>query len=144
VIVYAESSAILAWLLGETTQSLVLKELRTADRVVSSSLTSVECARGLSRARAMKRLSATDELAALHLFDAAQKSWDVHDLSDRVTTRARRPFPAEPVRTLGALHLATALVFQEALGTLAVLSLDDRIRDNVKALGIPVIPKSLP
>jgi len=49
VIVYAESSAVLAWLLGEPSQNVVLEQLRGAERVVSSSLTALECARGLAR-----------------------------------------------------------------------------------------------
>ena len=144
MILYVESSAVLSWLLGEPSQAVVLRELRNAERVVSSSLTAVECARGLARARASRRLSAADELAALRLLDVAESSWEVHDLSDRVTDRARNAFPTEPVRTLDALHLATALIFHEALGDLAVLSLDARVRENVQALGMTVLPGRLP
>jgi predicted nucleic acid-binding protein len=140
VIVYAESSAVLAWLLGEPSQSVVLEQLRSAARVVSSSLTAVECARGLARARAAGRLSRTTELAALRLLDMAESSWDVHDLTERVTARARGTFPVEPVRTLDALHLATALVFHEALGSVVVLSFDERVRQNAQALGLPISP----
>jgi len=140
VIVYAESSAVLAWLLGEPSQSLVLLELEGADRVVSSSLTALECARGLARARASSRLSRADEMAARHLLDVAESSWDVHDLSEKVMARARGSFPSEPVGTLDALHIATALVFHEALGGVAVLSFDDRIRANAQALGMVVVP----
>ena len=140
MIVYAESSAVLAWLLGEPSQTQVLRELQAAERVVSSVLTGLECARGLARARASSRLSASDELAARHLLDVAESSWDVHDLSDRVMARARGTFPNEPVRTLDALHIATALVFHEALGAVAVLSFDERIRANARALGMTVTP----
>ena len=143
MILYAESSAILAWLLGESTKGLALRELRGADRVVTSSLTAVECARALARGRALGKLGTADELAALRLLDVAEKSWDVHDLSDSVLSRARSLFPAEPVRTLDALHLATALIFREALGDLAILSFDDRIRLNATALGVPVTPAAL-
>ena len=140
---YAESSAVLAWLLGEPSQAVVLHLLRDAERVVSSSLTGVECARGLARARASDRLSVTDELAALRLLDVAEATWDVHDLSGHVIVRARGAFPAEPIRTLDALHLATALVFQEALGSVVLLSFDDRIRLNASALGLQLAPASI-
>ena len=50
MIVYAESSAVLAWLLGESNEPLVRDALDGADRVVTSSLTALECARGLTRA----------------------------------------------------------------------------------------------
>ena len=143
MIVYVESSAILAWLLGEPSQHVVLRELARADSVVTSSLTAVESSRGIMRARAQGRITAADELAALRLLDVAEASWDVHDLSDEVTARARVAFPAEPVRTLDALHLATALIFQDALGVIHVLSLDERIRANVVALDLVVLPVTI-
>lgn len=144
MIIYAESSAILAWLLGEPSEAVALGELEAADSVVTSSLTAVECSRALARARALGRVSIADELAALRLLDVAESSWDVHDLSERVMTRARAAFPSEPIRTLDALHLATALIFREALGDVWILSFDARIRDNARALGIPVTPVDVP
>jgi predicted nucleic acid-binding protein len=138
VIVYVESSAVLAWLLGEPKARAVRKVLSGAERVVSSSLTAVECARALGRGRAQERLSARDELAALRLLDVAARSWDVHELTDRVLARARLPFPVEPVRTLDALHLATAALFLEALGRVTLLSLDERLLANAAPLGFDV------
>ncbi len=144
MIVYAESSAVLAWLLGEPSQSLVRRTMTEAHRVVSSSLTAVECARGLARARSFNRIDGAEELAALRLLDVAADNWDIHDLSDRVLARARSRFPVEPVRTLDALHLATAALFHEALGRVTLLSFDERIRANAPGLGIEVAPATLP
>lgn len=144
MIVYAESSAVLAWLMGESTQAIVRRTLGEADRVVTSSLTSVECARGLARSRAARRLRPTEELAALRLLDVAEAGWDVLDLSERVLRRARAAFPVEPVRTMDAMHLATATLFQEALGPVALLSLDARVRGNATGLGLDVLPARLP
>lgn len=140
MIVYAESSAVLAWLLGESTEPLVRAALDSADRVVTSSLTALECARGLTRAKLSGRITGVQALATLRLLDDAQSTWDVHVLSDRVVTGARATFPVEPVRTLDALHLATALVLQEAIGPLTLLSFDERVRANATALGFTVIP----
>ncbi|MEO5815413.1 MAG: type II toxin-antitoxin system VapC family toxin [Gemmatimonadaceae bacterium] len=140
MIVYAESSAILAWLLGEPSQEVAIRAMEEAELVVTSSLTGVECARGLSRARATGRVSGADELAALRLLDVAERSWDIHDLSDRVMSLARSSFPVEPVRTLDAMHLATAMIFQEALGEVIILSFDDRVRENAIAMGFVVLP----
>jgi hypothetical protein len=106
-----------------------------AERVLSSSLTAVECARALARGRALGRLLSRDELAALRLLDVAAAGWDVHELSDRVLSRARISFPVQPVRTLAALHLATASLFLEALGQVGLLSFDERIRANLGPLG---------
>jgi uncharacterized protein with PIN domain len=144
MIVYAESSAVLAWLLGEPSQALVRRALREAERVVSSTLTGLECARGLARARNAQRLRAADELAALRLLDVAESNWDVHEITSTIVTRARAAFPVEPVRTLDAIHLATAATFNEVVGAIQVLSFDDRIRTNARQLGLGVTPSRLP
>lgn len=139
-VVYAESSAVLSWLLGEAGHQAVLDELSNADQVVTSTLTIVECSRALARARHTRRLTETDELAALRLLDEAAASWNLLDISDRVSQRARGAFPHEPVRTLDALHLASVAVFAEVLGPVRVLSLDDRVRLNASALGMSLAP----
>ena len=140
MIAYAESSAIVAWLLGERLGDEVRRALAPSERVVSSTLTQGECARTLARGVASGRLGRGDELAALRLLDEAATTWTVLEMSGRVLTRARGTFPVEPVRTPDALHLATAMAFREALPDLVVVSLDDRIRANAEALGLPVIP----
>lgn len=141
MIVYLESSAVLAWLLGEIEGDAVRAILEQAERVVTSSLTRVECCRALARARILGRISATEELAALDLLELAETRWDVHDLSDRVLLRASAPFPSEPVRTLNAIHLATAALVLEGFGRVSVLTLDERIRVNTVGMGLGVVPE---
>lgn len=140
MIIYAESSAVLAWLLGEPAEARIRPVLDDADRIMTSALTGVECARALGRARATRRISAVEELAALQLLDRAEAGWDVVALGDDVLRRARAPFPADPVRTLDALHVATALFLRDAIGPVAILSLDDRLRACVVALGFEALP----
>lgn len=139
MIIYAESSAVLAWLLGEPVAGPVRRTLAAAGRVISSSLTSVECARGLARARSAGRIASRDELAALRLLDVAEANWDVYQLTERVLARARARLPVEPVRTLDALHLATAALAREALGPVSLLSLDERVRANAAGLGLDLV-----
>jgi len=140
MILYAESSAVLAWLLGEPSQHRVLAALEAADQVVTSSLTAVECARGLARARADDRITRVEENAALHLLDEATSAWHAIELSDDVMRRAREAFPNEPVRTLDALHLASAILVQSAGIEVTMLSLDDRVRHNASALKMELAP----
>ncbi len=140
MIVYAESSAVLAWLLGEAREGDVRRALAGAERVVASSLTGLECARALARGAATGRLGHTDHLAALRLLDVVSSSWAVLDMTGRVLDRARATFPGEPVRTLDALHLATALLFHEAHGALTMVSLDEQILANAGRLGLSLAP----
>jgi hypothetical protein len=61
-------------------------------------------------------------------------------VTDEVLQLARQRLVHEPVRTLDAIHLASCRVFHRTLGTVSVLSLDDRIRANAQALGMGVVP----
>lgn len=141
MILYAESSAILAWLLGEPSQTRVIAELAAADHVATSAITVIECARALARARHDRRITRVEERAALHLLDEAFQSWHVLEISDDVIARARAVFPSEPVRSLDAIHVASALSLLSAAGEVTTLSLDDRVRANARALGMRVAPK---
>lgn len=140
MIVYAETSAVLCWLLGEAREADVRAGLGEAERVVASTLTGLECARALARGVATGRLGEADELAALKLLDLAAASWVTVGMTDRVLDRARARFPHEPVRTLDALHLATALLTAQVHSDLTVLSLDDRVRANAAGLSLSVAP----
>lgn len=61
-------------------------------------------------------------------------------VEDEILERARRPFPGEPVRTLDALHLASALVANTRIARLALLSLDRRVRQAARVLGLALVP----
>jgi predicted nucleic acid-binding protein len=137
-VLYAESSAVLSWLLGEPQQHEVVSELSKADRVVTASITAIECSRGLLRARIEGRITATEEMAALRMLEEAIERWTTLGVSDDVDQRARHEFPQEPLRTLDALHLATASVFAEALGKIRMLSFDARVRANARLLGMSI------
>ena len=43
-------------------------------------------------------------------------------------------------RALDAIHLGTLLVIRTSIPDIHVLSLDDRVRDNARLLGISVLP----
>ncbi len=66
--------------------------------------------------------------------------WRLMPISQDVVNRARQPFPGEPIRSLDAIHLASALVAAGSLPDFAVLSLDRRIRAAGARLGLRVLP----
>ena len=137
---YAESSAVLAWLLDEPTSLAVRRLLDEADVIVASDLTLIECDRVLLRAVALNEL--TDAEAADrrgHLL-AASAHWQVLRIAGEIVDRARGPFPGDPIRTLDAIHLASLLVARSALGGLRLLSLDERVRQAANRLGVAVEP----
>ena len=140
---YAETSAVLAWLLDEERAGragLAWSQLVAADAVHSSDLTLVECDRTLRRAVATGRISADESLRLHAIVDRASAFWTLHGMDAEVVERSRRSFPCEPIRSLDALHLATALVVRNLSPEVQVLSFDERIRDNATALGLDVVP----
>jgi predicted nucleic acid-binding protein len=140
VTLYAESSAVLAWLLGETAGGDIRRRLGAADSVVTSDLTLVECDRVLIRATRLGELSESAADSRRVDLAAAAAHWTLLRIGPDVIDRARRRFPQEPVRALDALHLASALVVKAAVSDFAVLSLDETIRGNARALGCDVDP----
>ena len=137
---YAESSAILSWLLREEPSIQLSEILEGADLVVASDLTLVECERTLIRAQVRGELSASEMLERRTLLEAVSADWMLLKIDREIVERARHRLPIEPVRTLDALHLATALTARSFVSGLALLSLDQRVRDNGTALGFDVLP----
>ena len=139
MIVYAESSAVLAWLLGEARGVEVRDQLASAELVITSDVTLVECDRVLIRATALGELPEAEAAGRRAELNGAAAHWTILRVGAEVIDRARQPFSKEPVRTLDAIHLASALVARAAVPDLAVLSLDDHVRTNARALGL-VLP----
>ncbi len=138
--VYAESSAVLAWLLGEADGERVRDVLAASEIVIASDLTLLECDRVLIRAAALHEIAeaaAADRRAHLN---GAAAHWHVLRIGPEIIHRARQAFPGEPIRTLDAIHLASALAARAAIAGLALLSLDDRIRRSGKHLGFGLRP----
>jgi predicted nucleic acid-binding protein len=106
---YADSSAVLAWLFEEAAADSVEQAFDRAEGVVASDLTLVECDRALIRACTLGVLSEMESVRRRAILEAVAVNWMVLKLDREVLERARRRFPAEPVRTLDALHIASAL-----------------------------------
>lgn len=107
---------------------------------VASALTFLETDRALSRSLLTKSLPRARLADAARALVSLRGITRVALLSEEILERARQVFPVEPVRTLDAIHLATALVLRGALGPLTLLSLDRRVRENAAALGFEVFP----
>lgn len=140
MIVYAESSAVLRWLFNEGGGAAILDQLRDAEKVVCSRLTLIESRRSIHRAVITKCIRETEAADLRAALSQAAARWALLEISPEVAARAEQSFPAEPVRTLDALHLASALLLREALPTLALLSTDDRVRENATLLGFDILP----
>ncbi len=141
---YAESSAVVSWLLGEAPGDAARRLLASATVVFASELTLLECDRAIRWAVSIGRLRVQDAESARLRLESEAAPWHVFRVGTGIVDRARRGFPREPVRTLDALHLATALRVGEFRPGLGVLSFDRRIRANAAALGFDVLPADPP
>lgn len=133
---YIESSALVAALLEH--DAAVVKKMPRGTQRVTSALTLAEAGRAIIRARAMGRLTADEEHAAVSALRTFERRCFILDVDHAVLTRVRRPFPIEPIRTLDAVHLATAESLGEAPPLVTIVTRDGRVRENARALGYAV------
>jgi uncharacterized protein len=126
MIAYVDSSVVLRLALG---QANALSEWRQIDRGVSSALISTESLRTLDRMRIRADLSdvevATRRATILNLID----SLELIEIDRVVLDRAAQPMPTE-LGTLDAIHLASALLWKEAM------EIDPALATHDGALGL--------
>jgi predicted nucleic acid-binding protein len=133
---YIESSALLAALLEHDASAADV--LRAPGQRVTSALTFAEASRGIVRARVAGRLTSLQERSALRALRTFERRCAVVAVTDAVLTRAARPFPVEPIRTLDAIHIATAELLGEPPQLITVVTRDARVRENAQALGYAI------
>lgn len=140
MLIYAESSAVVAWLLDREGRPGVVEAIGRATRVSCSALTLLETHRSIRRRHREGGITAGDlDRASASLLEASGR-WFVAPLTAEVMEAARRPFPQEPVRSLDAIHLATILALGGDAPGLVVLTLDRRVAANSALLGFKVLP----
>lgn len=111
-------------LLGETGEAALLAELANWDGYVSSALLAVESIRACARRSAEDAREARGWLGGVSLLP----------LDDPILDKATELEPAG-LRSLDALHLATALSIREELGVF--VTYDERLSDAAKEQGLP-------
>jgi predicted nucleic acid-binding protein len=138
---YAETSAVLRWLFAETGGEALRATLAAARKVTSSRLTLIETRRVVRRAEREGRMTAAQCADVLAVFAQAASTWAILEVSAEVAHRAEDRFPNEPVRTLDAIHLASALFLRQSFPDLVVMTADDRVRANAALLGFAIEPR---
>lgn len=106
---------------------------------ISSPLLKVECLRAIDRFRLHHRSSA-DYVATLYLnYHALIEGIHWIALDQPILDRASQTFPLH-IRTLDALHLATALLYRETMkAEVVVATHDHRFAETAQCVGFPVI-----
>ena len=112
--------------------------IRGPGQRITSALTIAETSRAVLRAHLSGRVTAQQHRAALLTLERFARRCHIVSVTDAILTRAGRPFPAEPIRTLDAIHLATAEALGEPPALLIIITRDIRVRENSTALGFSV------
>lgn len=119
---YVDASVVLRLVLG---QPDAIADLGGFDRLVSSRLLRVECLRSLDRLGLTAALTRDEVRTGLGDLEAFLESVTLIDISTPVLTRAGQPLPS-PLGTLDALHLATALLWQDWTRQAVAIATHDR------------------
>jgi predicted nucleic acid-binding protein len=122
VTAYLDTSALLRLVLREPG---AVEELRSCEALVASELIAVESLRTIDRLRLRGALSMQDAASRREMAIEWLEAVDLVLLQRPILARASEPFPI-PLRTLDALHLSTALVWQDRMGQRLVMATHDR------------------
>jgi predicted nucleic acid-binding protein len=136
MIAYVDSSVLLRLVLG---QPNALAEWRQIDRAVSSALISTESLRTLDRVRIRTGLSDLEVSRRRATILQLIGSLELVDVDSNVLERAAQPMPTE-LGTLDAIHLASALLWQDAMDIDPVMATHDTALGlAAKAHGLKVL-----
>jgi len=133
---YLDSSVLLRYiLLGDSG----LRQVFESDMVISSELLEIECRRVLHRYRLQGNLEDDSFIEAVKRLDKVLEGVSIILLSQKVKKRSAEAFPVV-IKTLDALHLSSALIFQTARPAelLRIFSYDAGMNRCARALGSQV------
>ena len=109
-------------------------------RFFSSAVTPVEVLSALSRRRAAGDLTPKDFLAIRARVLKDRAYWELVEVGEHVLRQAEALVQKTDVRTLDALHIASAMMFQAASGlTSPFITSDAKQRDVAQAMVLTVI-----
>ena len=121
MIAYVDASVLLRVALG---QPNALPDWRQIERGVSSALITTESLRTLDRVRLRAQLSDIEVAQRRSTILALLDSLELVEIDSLVLERAAQPMPTE-VGTLDAIHLASALLWRDAMGVDLVMATHD-------------------
>jgi predicted nucleic acid-binding protein len=132
---YVDTSVVLRIVLGEARP---LREWRHIDHALSSELIRVEALRSIDRARVLLQLSDAEVAERRAGVLQTLQGFRIARVDRRVLKRAADPFPTL-VRTLDAIHLATAELARSTSNDLVFATHDRELGVAASAIGFRVI-----
>lgn len=124
---YLDTSAVLRAILESGTSPQIELQIQQAPALITSRLSIVESA------RAFHRIRLQDAVGPASLADAERQTarlWnqcEIWELTPQVCQLACAVAPSAALRTLDALHLATYLLARRTLGSIELVTADERL-----------------
>ncbi len=110
-------------------------------KFLSSSIAPVELLSALTRRHGQSEISEQDYSAILARIKRDRAFWELVELTPSVLTKAEEIVLKWNVRTLDAVHLASAVVFQDSIGrSLPFVTSDERQLMVARQCDLAVIP----
>jgi predicted nucleic acid-binding protein len=135
VITYLDSSIVLDRIVDAPGAAELWRTIETS---VTSILTETECLRTLDRFRLAGRMNEAALVRGRESLFRILESTEIIALGRGVLDRASLPMPV-PVKTLDAIHLASAMVYRETTGPLYVATNDRALARAARAMGFEVL-----
>ncbi len=135
--VYLDSSVLLRYLLSGDS---LIKTFTPSNEVGSSELLEIECKRVLQRERLASHLDDNQYYTSLVLLEDVLDHLFIIELESSVKRRAAESFPTI-VGTLGAIHLASAILWRDANSNseLCICTYDRQLEVCARTMGIHTI-----
>jgi predicted nucleic acid-binding protein len=141
VVRYYDTSALVKQYLHEAGSNLVLRLLKSGEKVYTASFTYAETHAAFGR-RSREGLLSRETRRRLALrFDRDWETYEVVVLSENVLQLARRMLYRHPLRSADAIHLASALLLAGTSSNArwSFICADGRLCDAAKAEGFQVV-----
>jgi hypothetical protein len=136
---FVDSSVVVSAVLERGLSGAAARAISKAKALIVSRLALVETARALLRARLLHRIdddafaSAEEDVA---VFFSRCEIWEV---TRRICADAGVLAPDLPLRTLDAIHVATALTARKRIPSIRLLTVDARMRDAAETVGLRLV-----
>lgn len=141
MIAYVDSSVLLRVALRQTD---ALPEWRQIERGASSAIVVVECLRTIDRLRRRANLTDRESATRRATLLSLMASLELVETEAVLVERAAQPMPTE-LGTLGAIHLASALLWKEMTQVdLVMATHDPGLALAAQAHGLPVVGVARP
>ncbi len=145
MIVYMDASALVKRYVAEAGSAQVEELISGAEAVGTALISRAEVAAALAKAVRMKLLTREEAAAALKSFSREWENIARLQMTEFLVTRAATLAWEEGLRGYDAVHLASAVFWQEMLGEpVTVATFDRQLWDAAQATGLAAWPETRP